>query len=286
MASFRIFAALKKQKDNILFIGCVVFSFFLLTFTHSDSRNGVERFGFSVISTLQKGVYVVIDFFSETVNSISELKQLKAEYSDLKEMYEQQHRFLNTVEGLQIENELLKEQMYISNRLTYEHITTDVIAKDPGNFLSYVKIGCGTKQNIDKYMPVIAYQKGRYGLVGSIVDAGYSASEVMPLFSANFSVAARLQSSRYEGLVSGLGYTSDFILMKYIPQEAVDEIKIGDLVVTSGMRSIYPYGIPIGYVDRIVSGKGEISVSLYLKPVIEFSRLEYVQVLKAQNPEM
>ena len=74
--------------------------------------------------------------------------------------------------------------------------------------------------------------------------------------------------------------------MKYIPQEAVDEIKIGDLVVTSGMRSIYPYGIPIGYVDRIVSGKGEISVSLYLKPVIEFSRLEYVQVLKAQNPEL
>ena len=52
------------------------------------------------------------------------------------------------------------------------------------------------------------------------------------------------------------------------------------------MRSIYPYGIPIGYVDRIVSGKGEISVSLYLKPVIEFSRLEYVQVLKAQNPEL
>lgn len=286
MGPFRIFEILRKHRDNILFGGCAVFAFFLLTFTHSDSRNGLERFGFTVLSSVQKGWFAGVDFLLQKINSISELKQLKSEYDALKDRFDEQHRFLDTIEGLKAENELLKEQMYISDRLEYEHITTDVIAKDPGNFLSYVKIGCGSAEGVEKYMPVIAYQQGNYGLVGLVVESGYSASEIMPLFSSNFSVAARLQSSRYEGLVSGLGYTSDFILMRYIPRAAAGEIKIGDLVVTSGMRSIYPYGIPIGYVDQIVSEKGEISVSLYLKPAIEFSRLEYVQVLKAQNPEL
>ena len=147
MGPFRIFEILRKHRDNILFGFCAVFAFFLLTFTHSDSRNGLERFGFTVLSSVQKGWFAGVDFLLQKINSISELKQLKSEYDALKDRFDEQHRFLDTIEGLKAENELLKEQMYISDRLEYEHITTDVIAKDPGNFLSYVKIGCGSARN-------------------------------------------------------------------------------------------------------------------------------------------
>lgn len=277
---------IKKYKDTALFAVCIIFSFSLLVFTTPAGIDGVGKVGYSFVSFFQKGVYTVVRFFSGTVNSISELKQLKSEYEQLEKVVEENYHFLNTLENLRIENELLKEQMHISRQLAYEHITTNVIAKDPGNFHSYFKIGCGTREGVEKYMPVIVSQRGKYGLVGLVIMTGYSSSDVMPLFSNGCSVAARLLESRYDGLVSGLGYTSDYILMKYVSQTATDEIKIGDLVVTSGMQSVYPYGIPIGYVDQIVSGKGETTITLYLKPVIEFSQLEYVQVLKAKTPEL
>lgn len=286
MASSRLSKKIRKHKDTAFFVVCLVFSFSLLLFSTPAGLNGLGRVGFSIVSVVQKGYHGVINFFSGTVNSISELKKLKTEYDELKKTVEENYHFLNTLENLRIENELLKEQMYISRQLTYEHITTNVIAKDPGNYHSYFKIGCGSREGVEKYMPVIVSQKGKYGLVGLVMMTGYSASEVMPLFSNGCSVAARLMESRYDGLVSGLGYTSDSLLMKYVSRTANDEIKIGDLVVTSGMQSIYPYGIPIGYVDQIVSGKSETTITLYLKPVIEFSQLEYVQVLKAKTPEL
>lgn len=286
MLSPRIFYKLRKHKDTLFFGLCVLISLFLLIYTNPSSMNEVEKMGFSTISVFQKGYHGVVSFFSGTINSISELKKLKTEYKELEKLVENNYHFLSNMKNLQIENELLKEQIHISRQLEYEHITTNVIAKDPGNLFSYFKIGCGTRQGIQRYMPVIVCQKGKYGLVGITVGVGHSSSEVKPLFSNNCSVAARLLESRYEGLVSGLGYTSDFLLMKYVPQSANNKIKIGDLVVTSGMQSIYPYGIPIGTVDQIVSEKGETSLSLYLKPVIEFSQLEYVQVLKAKTPEL
>lgn len=286
MRSSRLSKQFRKYKDTVFFAVCLVFSLLLLTFSTPAGIRGFGKIGFSLISGLQKGYYGVVDFFSGTINSISELKKLKTEYDELKKTVEENYHFLNTLENLRIENELLKEQMHISRQLTYEHITTNVIAKDPGNFHSYFKIGCGSREGVQKYMPVIVSQRGKYGLVGLVIMTGYSTSDVMPLFSNGCSVAARLMESRYDGLVSGLGYTSDYILMEYVSQAANDEIKIGDLVVTSGMQSIYPYGIPIGYVDQIVSGKGETTITLYLKPVIEFSQLEYVQVLKAKTPEL
>ena len=131
-------------------------------------------------------------------------------------------------------------------------------------------------------MPVIAFQQGFQGLVGKVFEAGPISAKVMPVTDTACFVASRMKDSRYEGLVSGAGIGKENLVMTYVQKRAKDEIQFGDLVITSGMGSIYPKGIFIGRVKKISAPEWKTSLELELEPIIDFSRLEYVVVLKAE----
>jgi len=59
-------------------------------------------------------------------------------------------------------------------------------------------------------------------------------------------------------------------------------VEIGDPVITSGMRSLFPEGIQIGFVHGILSRPYETSLEIQVESVIDFSRLEYVFILNEE----
>ena len=128
-------------------------------------------------------------------------------------------------------------------------------------------------------MPVIANRDGVQGLVGRVSEVGMATAVVMPIFDSDSFVAARLQRSRHEGLVSGQGIATNVLSMGYVAESARSQVSTGDLVITSGMRSIYPEGIHIGTVNAIRGEAYETSLQIELLPVVDFGRLEYVFVL-------
>jgi rod shape-determining protein MreC len=155
-----------------------------------------------------------------------------------------------------------------------------VIGRDPDNLFSAIIINKGSFSGIAVNMPVIAYQNGAQSLVGKVIQAGVFESMVMPLYDNSSFIATRLSQSRYEGIIEGRGNAESFLLMRYIRKQARDEISIGDMVVSSGMGGIYPPGINIGRVSRILYQENEISMELEVEASIDFSRLEYVFVIE------
>jgi rod shape-determining protein MreC len=103
-------------------------------------------------------------------------------------------------------------------------------------------------------MAVVAFYEGYQGLVGRIVEAGRNSAKMLPLYDRNFSVAARLQNLRYEGIVSGRGSTNSLSVMNYVNKNARDRIGYDDVVITSGMSSIYPAAY-ISAVSRSVGAR-------------------------------
>jgi rod shape-determining protein MreC len=73
--------------------------------------------------------------------------------------------------------------------------------------------------------------------------------------------------------------------MRLISKWARGEIHFGDLIVTSGIKgtmdAVYPAGINIGRVSRILYQEYETSMEVELESVVDFSRLEYVFVIDA-----
>ena len=128
-------------------------------------------------------------------------------------------------------------------------------------------------------MPVVSFQGSGAALVGKIVQVGRSSSIILPVYDYQAFVSARLQSTRYEGLINGQGGVDVPLVMKYIKKRARDEISVGDIVVTSGESYQYPKNVPVGMISRIRGLDYETSLELDIEPIIDFSRLEDVFVL-------
>jgi rod shape-determining protein MreC len=73
--------------------------------------------------------------------------------------------------------------------------------------------------------------------------------------------------------------------MRSIPKGARDYISRGDLVVSSGLGGVYPQGIIIGRVTNILYQESETSMAVELESSIDFSRLEYIFVLKLETAD-
>jgi rod shape-determining protein MreC len=239
-----------------------------------------ERVGLSILGFFQRGFSAVGSFIGDTATSISELKRLRADYDGLLEKTKTLDRLERDFADIRAENERLKEQLGVAPRPEYQRISARVIGKDPGNLYATLAIDKGVSEGIRKNMPVTAWQGGVEGLVGRVIEAGQGISLVVPLYDLSSYVASRLSKSRYEGLLVGQGSIDDPLVMKYVRKRARDEAQVGDLVVSSGLESIYPADLALGRVKRIRDLEYQPSLDIDVEPVLDFSRLEYVFVVK------
>jgi len=239
----------------------------------------ISEIGFSFLSFFQKGFSYTTSFFVETVNSINELRKIKAEYVKLLERLSVYESLEKDHFALIRENDELRNQLMFSSRTRAEKIPAQIIGHDSGIFYNTITIDKGRRHGVTSNMPVVAFQDGFQGLVGRVVEVGRSSSKIIPLYDRKFSVAARLHDSRHEGLVSGTGRNSPLIRMSHVSKSASDRIGYNDLVITSGLSSVYPPGIFVGRVRGVGARGHEPSLELELEPVIDFSRLEFVFVL-------
>lgn len=280
-----MYAARKSPESRVglILVILVLVSVILLTISNDSIVIRPKEIGLTVVTFFQRGISKTVRFSSETITSVNELRKLRAEYEILlNELTEYKEKEMRIGE-LEFENRQLKNIIDSSEMLEYENIPAIIIGKDPENFNSTIIINRGKKDNIKKNQPVIAVQDGKTGLVGKVMLTGSRTSIVKPIFDVSSYVAARLQNSRYEGLVNGMGTRSELLAMKYIKKYAKSEIEFGDVVITSGMRSIYPRGILIGTVKSVSAKSYETSLELSLIPSIDFARLEYVYVLRSEE---
>lgn len=281
MVRFRGFFS--KHKTGSLFLGLVIASLITLGVSTKAINFKPKQVGQSFFSVFQLAIYEVGDFFRSTVTSIRELRQLRADYDALQKKINEYRFVERDIVSLQQEIDRLNELLGFSNKLEIEHIPAEIIAKDPGNFFNTITLNKGSTHGVKPDMPVIALQDEFEGLVGKIVNVGLFTSELIPIYDRNCFVAARLQNTRYEGLVAGQGNSSGFLKMRYVKKISRTEIGYGDLVITSGMTSIYPRGIYIGRIRNISARDYETSLELELEPIIDFSKLEHVFILQADK---
>lgn len=274
---------LKKHRDLAILIALLAVSLTALTLSSKPLTKSVQRGGFTVFTAVQKQIAEVKFFFKETFTSIAELKRLQDAYDELQTKLEDSQAVQDDMEQLKKENHRLRRQLRFSRSLDFEHVSAQIIAKEPGNLFSPIVLNKGERDGVEQDMPVIAYQDEHVGLVGKIISVTPGTAIMQPLYDPSAFVASRLLTSRYEGLVQGSGISSEELRMLYIKKMARENIQFGDLVVTSGLSDDYPPGIGIGRVEEISAREWETSLTLRITPLIDFTRLEYLFILKEKG---
>jgi rod shape-determining protein MreC len=246
-------------------------------FSGKTNMASPKDLGMAIFSFFQQISTSAGNFVSSSINSVQQLTELRADYNKLADKLQVYEEKQSDIEQLRSENERLKVVLQFGSDLGYANTPSQIIGKDPG--VLFNTFNKGYNHGVRKGMPVIAIQNGMQGLVGKIMAVSPVTSQVLPVFDSQNYIGARLEKSRYEGLVNGGGSSLSDLHMTYIDPGAKDLISVNDLVITSGLNSMYPPNLLIGKVTSILSKPYETSLEVSIHPFVEFSRIEYVYVL-------
>lgn len=165
---------------------------------------------------------------------------------------------------------------YISALEEQDFITADVIAVEQTGIARNIIINRGTRDGLAIGMPVTT----ELGLVGRIVDVGANASQVQLIADENSSVSSRLQTTRAHGSI--IGQASGALRLTMVDLD--EEIRQGDLVITSGLGGNFPADIVVGQVTSVRQFEFELFQEAEVRSLIDFASLEFVLVVTSFEP--
>ena len=274
----------KFRFQELLFIILVVASSVMLSFSSGGFIINFKNVGFTIFSTIEKGVATVSFYVKDAIDGVVKLVNLSKEYDELTEKLKDYEYMQRTNAAIRKENARLKEQLGFADSIQQKTIPANIISRGADNLHTTLIIDKGSKDGIKKNMSVVAIQNGNIGVVGKVVSVGYNTAQIMNIFNSSCSISARMQNTRDIGLVTGNGTEDKPLLMKYIKKRVISELHFGDIVVTSGENGNYIKEIPIGTISKVSILDYDTSLDIEIEPVINFSRLESVMVVS--NTEM
>lgn len=192
----------------------------------------------------------------------------------------QQNRDLQQqIEQMQIADARLRQDAEQAHRLQAllsfkeQYINKTVAAQVIGTSGSeqsrVVTIDKGSDEGIKADMAVITPN----GIVGKVLRADGSTSQVLIINDQNSGVGTILEQSRLQGVLKGRP-SGELVLDKIMSEE---EVKQGDRVLTSGGDQIFPKGLTVGTVARVIRGTEFLQV--VVQPSASLNHLEEVLVI-------
>ena len=258
---------------------------------------GITTLNSPLVNPIRNAVGYVLVPIQAGINTVgSRMYQGMADVGKLKMALEENERLKAQVDGLMEENTRLRAEQFELERLRslyeldqeymqYEKIGARIIAKDSGAWFSVFRIDKGADDGIRENMNVIAGG----GLVGIVTDVGANYATVRAIIDDSSQVSAMAQQSGDTCIVSGdlQLFREGRLALSYMEKD--DDIKDGDMIVTSNISEKFLPGILIGYATDIeIDYNDNLSKSGYVSPDARFDRLQEVLIitkLKDVEPE-
>lgn len=263
----RIIAFITKYKEYFSFTLLVIISLFLI------SMGNVTRIG-----GFRTVVIGGMGWFQSIFSFIPNPLALKSENQALRELNLQYSSEITKMRQALLENKNLRMMLGYRKTLDKPFVVAEVVGRTTIEMRNYLTLDVGKNNGVEEGNPV----RNDAGLVGIVLAASGNYSLVELVQNRDIKVAAKVLRSGYPGLIVWEG--GEEYVMKDMPKSY--DVKKGDMIVTSDFSNKYPAGVPIGYVSKAIEEKGELFLKVLVKPLVNFSTLQQVFVLKyLPNPE-
>ena len=205
-------------------------------------------------------------------------KHVRRENTSLREENEQLRvQALQTGETRE-ENARLRRLLVLKDRLPLATVAGEVIGREAGGWVRSLTVNRGRSDGIAQQTPVIVPN----GLVGRVVQVHRGAAVIQLLNDPASTVGAVVQRTRTAGLVEG--DAGGAVRFKFMARDGAT-VAPGDLVVTSGLGTLFPKGLPVGRVVRIEDKGSALFHFAVLAPAVDFSRVEEVLLVTGQTTQ-
>jgi len=200
---------------------------------------------------------------------------LEQENSKLKQQIEQYAMLLKQQKNLDHDKDNVADLTDFST--TYSQFQT-IIARAiiDINYLVNNKllIDRGTNSAINLGSAVV----NQNGVIGQIFLTNSNNSQIMLITNPDFKIYVQSKETNSKMLAQGIG--NNALMVKYINKNV--NLKIGDILVTTGLDDIYPANLPVAKISKIFSENNGFN-SAICQPVVDYNNLQFVAVLKNAN---
>lgn len=237
----------------------------------SDETSLFEKLMIDSLAPIQSSIFYVRDELHNFVDNYFFLVNVKKNSHKLKEEIRGLENQIFQLEELRKENQRLKELLKFGEEIQQQKVLARVVGWDSNSSIKVLRINKGTDDGITEKSPVISAQ----GVVGYVYRASDKFSDVITILHQDNRVDGIIVRTRSHGIIEG--YSDGKCIMKYVTRS--EPIVLKDQVMTSGLGTIYPKGLKIGYISKIEKESYGITQFVELKPSVDFKRLEEVIVL-------
>lgn len=245
--------------------------FYTLNLRHRENSNAFERAVLDVTAPIGGTLSGINGFFAGLWDNYLYLVGVREENRRLRSIIEEQNTRLIRDREAVLANERLQRLLELKGGLQGASIAANVIGEDATPWFRTVIIDRGSVDGVREGMPVVAAA----GVVGRVVRVADNSSRLLLLTDHASAMAATVQRSCARGVV--VGKAGGLCSLEF--SQRGEDVKVGDVVVTSGIGGVFPKGLPIGEVTMVKKGEYGIFQSVDLRPYVAMSRLEHVLVL-------
>jgi len=216
----------------------------------------------------------ISEILSENLAARSELL---SDNDQLKEQALFNQAKLQRLALLEQENARLRLLLDSPVQTSNEHVLiAEILSVDLHPFKQLISINKGRLQGVFEGQPLVAAK----GIIGQVVDVFPLHSNALLISDPNHALLAESNRTNLRALLVGSGKT-DRVELKNVSSSA--DIRIGDLLHTSGLDGRYPPNYPVAEVTTITNRPGEAFLHVEARPLADLDTIREVLLLWA-NP--
>ncbi len=144
---------------------------------------------------------------------------------------------------------------------------------------NYLTINRGEEDGVYEGMGV----RNEEGAVGIVATVGKHYSVVLPLINIETRLSCRFLKNDYIGTLQWDGRDTRFANLADVATHL--EVNVGDTIVTSGLSTSFPAGVPVGVVEECRLEEGASYYTVRVRLATDFRRLRHIEVIDNEDVE-
>jgi rod shape-determining protein MreC len=162
--------------------------------------------------------------------------------------------------ALQVENATLRGLNSAMPEVIDKRLIGEVISVEVSTLRQRLLVNRGGNSGVFKSQSVITGD----GVLGQVYRTGPFSSEIILITDAEHALPVQVLRSGVRTIALGTG-RSTALELPYVPQNY--DVKVGDLLVTSGLGKVFPYGLPVARVTRVDRNPTQPLAQIFAAPL-------------------
>lgn len=255
----------------IVIVLCINIIFIFYSSRHPQSYYPTEKIPIYLTAPFQEAVTISIRKFKKLWHHYFFLVSASQENDYLKKALSQAVSKNTRCEELEKSNNRLRKILRFNEDFENNILVAEVVAKEPSIWFKSIIINKGIKDGLHNSLPVVIPQ----GVVGVITNVSDNYSKVMLLIDQSSGIDVIVQRTRVRGIVKG--GAAELCTLEYVSRRY--DIRIDDVIISSGLDGIFPKGLRVGHVSDVIGQHVDIFQKIVVTPYVNFETVEEVIVI-------